>query len=101
MHPYRDRPMFSQRKSNRPPVEELIIYALLMITGAIPVTNAIEAGGRVGVEATIGALMIAAGAVGIVVYAWTAAHQRRDVPAAQAVEASGVAGPDGSGSRNL
>ena len=97
MHPYRDRPMFSQRNSNRPPLEELIIYTLLMITGAIPVSHALAAGGHVGVEPTIGALMIIAGVIGVIMYAWSAAHRRRDAPPAQSAAGAGVA--DG-GSRN-
>jgi hypothetical protein len=85
--------MFAHRKSNRPPVEELIIYALLVITGAIPVTNAIEDGARFGVEATIGAIMIAIGAIGIIVYAWQAARRRPG-------HGPEVPGPEGGGSRN-
>lgn len=88
MHPYRDRPMFSQRTSNRPPLEELIIYALLVITGAIPVINACEAG-PFGVEATIGAIMIGAGGLGVIAYAWSAARK-----------AHSPAGDGGSGSRS-
>jgi hypothetical protein len=99
--------MFSHRTSNRPPVEELIIYALLMITGAIPVTNALEAGGHFGVEPTIGALMIGAGVIGVIMYAWSAAHRGGDAPAAQeasnqgspAQSAAGAGVADG-GSRN-
>jgi hypothetical protein len=85
--------MFSSRNSNRPPVEELIIYALLMITGAIPVTNAVQDGCRFGVEATIGAIMIGAGGLGVITYAWAAAHRRRDA------KPQSTAG-DGGGSRN-
>ena len=91
MHPYRDSPMFSQRKADRPPIEELIIYALLMITGAIPVTSALEAGGGFGVEATIGALMIGAGVLGVIGYAWTTARKR---------PAQSTAGEGGGGSRS-
>lgn len=90
MHPYRDRPMFASRNSHRPPVEELIIYALLMITGAIPVTSAVQAGCRFGVEATIGAIMIGAGGLGVISYAWAAARRRRDAQSA---------GAEGGGSR--
>jgi hypothetical protein len=75
--------MFSHRTSNRPPLEELIIYALLMITGAIPVVDTLEAGTGFGVEATIGALMIGAGVLGVITYAWNA-----------------YSGADGTGSRN-
>ena len=93
MHPYRDSPMFAHRTSNRPPLEELIIYALLMITGAIPVINVLAAGGRFGVEPTIGALMIAAGVLGVIAYAWQTARRRQD----QSPDAAGADG--GSRSR--
>jgi len=90
MHPYRDRPMFAHRTSNRPPLEELIIYALLVITGAIPVINACESG-PFGVEATIGGIMIGAGALGVIAYAWSTARTR---------PAQSAAGEAGGGSRS-
>jgi hypothetical protein len=74
--------MFAHRRSSRPPFEELIIYALLVIIGAIPVTNALEGSGGFGVEATIGAIMVAIGAIGIV------------------CQSPRVFGGDGGGSRN-
>ncbi|HET9627029.1 MAG TPA: hypothetical protein VFP84_36975 [Kofleriaceae bacterium] len=61
-----------------------------MITGAIPVASALAEGGAFGVEATIGAIMGAVGAIGVVVFAWQAAHRR--VPSTQGTD-------DGGGSR--
>ena len=57
-------------KSPRPPIEELIIYVLLVITGVTATIGAAHDVGPVGAEATIGFLMIVTGLIGVVAYAW-------------------------------
>jgi len=61
-------------KTKRLPAEELIMYALLIIVGVIPLTNALRAGGPIGVEATLGILMIGLGTIGVIAFAWRWRH---------------------------
>ena len=68
-HPYRDQPVVPATVS-KPLVEELILYALFIAIGAIPVVLALADGGTFGVDATLGLLMICAGALGAVAHAW-------------------------------
>jgi len=49
--------------------EELILYGLLVGIGAIPVAIALVRRATFGVEATLGLLMVCAGAIGMIVYA--------------------------------
>jgi hypothetical protein len=50
--------------------EELILYALLVVIGAIPVVIALTQREVFGVEATVGLLMVCAGAIGAIVRLW-------------------------------
>lgn len=56
--------------------EELIIYGLLVVIGAIPVAIALLQRAAFGVDATLGLLMVCAGAVGAIAYARRAHHNR-------------------------
>jgi len=61
--------------SSNPSSEELIVYGLLLLVGAIPVVIAIAQHARFGVDATLGLLMVCAGAIGAITYltqAWRA-----------------------------
>lgn len=65
------------------PVEELILYALLIVVGAIPLTSAVKAGDGIGVEATLGILMIGLGTIGVaqaLIRAWVRAADNRRRP---------------------
>jgi hypothetical protein len=73
MHPYREPPRRAHRCSTgvpadqaQAPAEELIIYGLLLVIGAIPVAVALLGRATLGVEATLGLLMISAGVSGAV-----------------------------------
>ena len=59
----------SADRSSKPHAEELIIYALLVVIGAIPVAIALLQRTVFGVEATLGLLMVCAGAIGAIIYA--------------------------------
>jgi hypothetical protein len=48
----------------------LILYGLLVAIGAIPVALALLQGDSFGFDATLGALMVCAGALGAIGYAW-------------------------------
>lgn len=50
--------------------EELILCALLVVIGAIPVVSALVQRQVFGVDATLGILMVCAGAIGAFVYVW-------------------------------
>lgn len=52
--------------------EALIVYGLLIVVGAIPIATAVDQRGTFGVEATVGLIMIALGAVGALGCAWQA-----------------------------
>ena len=54
-----------------PSSEELILYGLLVLIGAIPVAIALIQRAMFGVDATLGLMMVCAGAIG------TIAHVRR------------------------
>jgi LPXTG-motif cell wall-anchored protein len=45
-------------------IEEIIIYSLLIIAGAVPVWTAVQTGGYFGVEPTIGFILIGLGLLG-------------------------------------
>ena len=64
MHPYRTS---APNAEPEPAIDhdELVIYALLVGIGVIPVIVALALGAALGTEATIGAAMIAAGAAGL------------------------------------
>ena len=76
-HPYRGLPVIAAGAS-KPVYEELVLYALLVAIGAIPVVLALVDGGTFGVEATIGLLMVSAGLLGALAYLWRAALRDRD-----------------------
>jgi hypothetical protein len=52
-------------------VEELVLYALLIVTGAFPVVGALRTDGALGAEATIGLILLGLGLIGV---ATSAAH---------------------------
>lgn len=60
----------------KPHPEELILYALLVAIGAIPVVIAIAQRAVFGVEATLGLLMVAVGLVGAAFHARRTRHRR-------------------------
>jgi hypothetical protein len=60
--------MFANQSSSSYP-EELILYGLLVVIGAIPVAVAVAERTTFGVEATIGLLMVCAGVIGAIFYA--------------------------------
>lgn len=80
-------------RSKRVAIEELIIYLLLIGVGTIPIYNAVSAGAAIGVEATIGILMLLLGLVGLI--GVVAALWRRAQPPAS----GGDDGDTGSRSR--
>jgi hypothetical protein len=65
VHPYREPPPRAPEPRSD---EELAIYALLVVIGAIPVSVTVLASGPFGVHATLGFLMMLLGAVGA--YRW-------------------------------
>lgn len=62
--------------STKPHSEELIFYGLLVVIGVIPVVIGLVQRTVLGVEATIGLVMVGAGIVGAIVHAWRA-HRHR------------------------
>ncbi len=48
----------------KPAAEELVVYVLLVLIGAIPVVTAVASGERFEAEPTLGLLMVAAGLAG-------------------------------------
>ena len=85
--------MRSERSSRWSP-EELILYALLLAIGAIPVVITLDERARFGVEATVGLIMMCAGVLGALGYAARALQSPEGPIAAQ------PAGPSGAGSRS-
>ncbi len=68
MHPYRHIPAPATKARSGWNVEELIVYGLLVLVGAIPVVTSLARHATFGAEATIGLLMLSAGAVGIIAH---------------------------------
>jgi uncharacterized membrane protein len=68
MQPLREVAMLANRTSKSHP-EELVLYGLLVMIGAIPVAIAVVQRTAFGVEATCGLLMVVAGALGAIIYA--------------------------------
>ena len=62
----------------KPCPEELILYGLLMLIGAIPVVIALAQQTAFGVEATIGIVMACAGLLGALDLAWRALFRCRE-----------------------
>jgi len=56
--------------------EELIVYSLLIGIGAIPVVTAIVEHTALGVEATLGLIMVCAGLLGVFACLWRAFDRR-------------------------
>jgi hypothetical protein len=75
MHPYRKPPACP---AQRPPVyfEELLIYGLLVVVGAIPVAMTLAQHGAFGSEATLGILMLGAGTLGAIALWWRTFRRR-------------------------
>lgn len=63
MHPFRESAVHAKPRSRAQP-EELILYALLIAIGAIPVAIALGEQAAFGVEATLGLIMMCLGALG-------------------------------------
>ena len=80
--------------SSNPSSEELIVYGLLLLVGAIPVAIAIAQDARFGVEATLGLLMVCAGAIGAITHL-TQARRALEIPATRY-----PTGASGAGSRS-
>jgi len=57
-------------------VEELVFYALLIVTGAIPVLGAVRTGSEIGAEATIGLVLLGLGLTGLATAAARALHRK-------------------------
>ena len=67
--------MPADRRSTPHP-EELILYGLLVVIGAIPVVIALVQGAAFGIDATLGLGMVCAGAIGAIAYARRARRDR-------------------------
>ena len=65
MHPYRDSPV-DHEGASKTGSEELVLYALLFVIGAVPTIVAIVQGTSFGIDGTLGALMMAAGLFGAI-----------------------------------
>jgi hypothetical protein len=57
-------------------VEELVFYALLLVSGAIPVLGALRTGAEIGAEATIGLVLVGLALSGFAVTAARALHRK-------------------------
>jgi len=66
MHPYRTPPTTAERAPVHDP-EELVLFGLLVVIGAIPLVLSLARGVAFDGEATLGLLMVFAGVVGAVV----------------------------------
>jgi hypothetical protein len=67
--------MVALRSSTSQP-EELVLYGLMVVIGAIPVVIAVVQRAAFGVEATLGLLMACAGVLGAIFYARRALRGR-------------------------
>ena len=67
MHPYRERP--TSEAPPKPCSEDLVLYGLLVVIGAIPVAVAVLQRASFGIDATLGGLMVGAGVIGTVAHA--------------------------------
>jgi hypothetical protein len=56
--------------------EELLIYGLLVVVGAIPVAMTLAQHGAFGSEATLGILMLGAGTLGVIALWWRTSRRR-------------------------
>ena len=74
MHPYRDNP--APPEPERYGSEELVLYVLLVVIGAIPVIVALAQQESLGADATLGLLMTAGGLFGAVAWLVRSAHRR-------------------------
>jgi hypothetical protein len=61
-------------RTSTPHPEELVLYALLVAIGAIPVVIALVEGVALGVEATLGLGMVSAGLIGGAAYLLRTRH---------------------------
>src|SRR5439155_26767194 len=94
MHPYRSSSSSVDHESMASP-EELILYGMLIAIGAIPVVIALAERATFGADATLGLLMVGAGAVGAIAYT-----RRVRAGGAQPADGDGVSLvslPDGPG----
>jgi hypothetical protein len=64
MHPYRE-PSTSDPGHLAGADEETVLYVLLILIGAVPAILALSTGAVLGVDATLGLLMTAAGLIGL------------------------------------
>jgi hypothetical protein len=63
MHPFRHS--IATKSTSLPDAEETILYAVFLVIGAIPVAIALVQDATFGFDATMGLLMVAAGALGM------------------------------------
>lgn len=63
-HPYREPPAIAEPPAERPS-EETALHGLLIAIGLVPLAIAWLSSGGFGTQATLGALMVAAGAGGL------------------------------------
>jgi peptidoglycan/LPS O-acetylase OafA/YrhL len=75
LHPYRELPVIANVAPKLHP-EELILYGLLVVIGAIPAVLTLASGASFGVDATLGLLMVCAGALGGIAYLWRTRRRR-------------------------
>jgi len=64
-HPYRTAATPRADEPARPPLEEVVAYALAVLVGAIPAAGAIAHGGRWGAAATVGLILTVLGIGGL------------------------------------
>lgn len=63
MHPYRDA-VYRAERGVVSDSEELVLYRLLVVIGALPIVTALATKAVIGPESTMGLLMVAAGLIG-------------------------------------
>jgi len=71
------QPMTNRRDRSNSGREELILYTLLVVVGAMPIVGVLADGAAFGAEATIGLILFLLGAVGLIV-SGVRGHRRVD-----------------------
>ncbi len=65
-HPYRDPPQLGAREPVATCHEEKVIYAMLVVIGAIPILLTVLSGVHLEAQCAFGSLMVGSGLVGLV-----------------------------------
>lgn len=65
MHPYR-QDHDPEPPAAPAPVEELVVYVALVLIGVLPIIGTVVQGGPMGVEPSIGFLMVLVGVLGLI-----------------------------------